>query len=110
MTQQILPRNITMTNGKTPSQGGGLYVWVSGDIKITDCIFDGNTGASGGVIYLVTSNHRAYVFSCDFRNNTASNGEARGIHASTLGPAGEPFVQENLFTDNISMSNGGGLL
>ncbi|RLB03868.1 MAG: hypothetical protein DRG83_06120 [Deltaproteobacteria bacterium] len=101
-------KSITIRNGRTSSQGGGLYVWVNGDIKITDCIFDGNTGASGGGIYLVTSNHRAYVFSCDFRNNTASDGEGGGILASALGPAGELFVQENLFTDNTSKSNGGG--
>ena len=43
--------NATITNNTTTADGGALYLANPGNVKITNCIFTGNSAARGGAIY-----------------------------------------------------------
>lgn len=121
---QTSVENLTIQNGKTTGNGGGLNGWtLLTDCKIVGCKADGNGG--GVSDYTICTR-------CEFLNNEAANGGAahnfnsldqcvvRGNHATKNGGgahggnasvAGNYYgsVTETVFSDNTAGGCGGGI-
>lgn len=99
-------------NAKMSSTGGGGAVMTNGTTKLQSCIFKGNSGYSGGVLY---SSNVANIEAngCSFINNIASNSggvmffktltSAINIHYSSFfgntAMSGKPSIIDNGFNN-----------
>ena len=102
-------RGCTVSNNKVSSRGGVVLVAETAKFRADTVVFSGNYGANGGVIHV--NGGTAWVNSCEFSGNSATNGAA-------LRAAGSADSQANLiatgclFDANIpsGSSNGGGCI
>ncbi len=69
--------NLVLQNGNASSGGGGIFI-MGGDVRIDNCVFDGNDGGvEGGALGIddFVSTPTVFATSCTFRNNFTSDGE-----------------------------------
>jgi predicted outer membrane repeat protein len=84
--------------------GGGISASGSGiDLRVSNCVFNGNTGDFGGGIY-AWNGAILTVERCDFRNNSAAFGA--GLRFDSLGSA---RIDNCAFWNNESAGQGGAL-
>lgn len=92
---------VTIADGVSAGNGGGLLVENSNTITINQCRFSANRAGRGGAVAATTNN--LILSNCLFENNQAS-GEGGGVYAA--GNSNE--LVDNLFSANQA-DRGGGL-
>jgi hypothetical protein len=104
-TMMLPPASGTCSQGYTDGQGGALLVR-DGALRAIDVTFLNNHAAEigpdtgGGAVYLMGSKP-AYIASCTFKGNSASNAGAIGSLFAT------DFIYDSLFEDNEATGHGG---
>jgi hypothetical protein len=102
--------SLTITNGWSPSNGGGIWIANDADITIDGCTIVSNVavGQGGGI---AIQGSRATITGSDIQINTAAGGG--GIFISSTGP-GEVSIVDSVVRGNTittgSTASGGGLL
>lgn len=105
---KVVNVNCTFSGNVTTGEGGAIYANASSDITVTQCEFNGNKGATGGVIYIlkggkVTSDNSSFTLNKSYNpKNEATNG---GVIACY----GEYIDINSTFTSNEG-KNGGALI
>ena len=94
---QLTLRNLTIANGFTPEQGGGVFNGFRGTLTVENCIFTNNVSTQGGefdgggAIY-TKSESTVRVSNSRFTGNRASNGGAINNLLSNLKVTDSVFV------------------
>lgn len=100
-------QNITVANGFTSGQGGGLMSGYRGKLNLANCAFTNNVSTQsgsfdgGGAVY-ISSESTVTVNNCTFTGNSANNGGAINNLLSDL------TVTNSTFTSNKSLVSGSG--
>eukprot|EP00897_Mesotaenium_endlicherianum_P001629 jgi/Mesen1/1494/ME000132S00436 len=102
-------------NSASAGRGGGILSDSQGLlIKISDCTFTGNTGSSGGAVY-ISANASGFVERCSFTDNTATDPEELGgggdggaLHVVAIQEEPLLRLRQLAFRQNVA-GRGGGL-
>lgn len=102
--------NCTFTNNETfldGAFGGVLFNWNNIGLSITNCVFDGNSGGNGAVMYadgreIESSSDNMIIRDCEFTNN-----EATGVGGVIRGFSYTFTIEDCNFSDNAANSGGG---
>ncbi len=96
-------KNCTFINNTAYFYGGALsngFNYISGDLKVDNCNFQGNDAPLGGAVQLLSQN--ISITKCNFNSNNASkNGGAININAETVN------IVDSTFNQNIASIDGG---
>jgi hypothetical protein len=93
---------LTIQNGKTLSNGGGIYVLMSGTVTVKNSLLRNNhTEQSGGGCYLSASN--TSIVESIFNDNSAFDGGAALIIGDSIA------ITNNYFDENRVIWHGGGI-
>jgi predicted outer membrane repeat protein len=98
-------------NGETSAynQGAGVYLPVSKNLVIANCILSGNTAASsGGAISASASNSSVTATNCTFSVNTASS-YGGAIYSSSTSYSSPITTSNCTFSGNTSSNKGGAI-
>jgi len=94
--------------GEPERSGGGIDVFFSANVKITNCIIEDNFGAYGGGLGVSKEYAQAVcsvlVDRCVFRHNSSLNGGGIQVQGSSY-----CRVSNSLFVGNSAVSRGGGI-
>jgi len=93
---------LTLTGGAPSNHGGALY-FSDSDVRLSNCVLEGNETANwgGGVAFLGTSS--PVIEDCVFRGNRSLYGG--GLYCE----GGSPVVRRCEFRDNAARFSGGGI-
>ncbi|MFC1573130.1 T9SS type A sorting domain-containing protein [Candidatus Eisenbacteria bacterium] len=111
---------ITIANGYSTGNGGGVLCGCFGWITLSNCILLGNTAdGSGGGLYIEGTGWSLVASDCVFTGNSAVTGGAAAfpsamgesiilsrcsiLYNDASGAGGGVFIQEEGFADNISL-------
>lgn len=102
---QLTITNLTIANGFSPEQGGGIFLGHKGQLKVTKSKFHNNISTSGGTFdgggaIFISSESTATIQDSTFTNNKAGNGGAINNLLSNL------TVSNSTFTGNQSTRAG----
>lgn len=92
---------IAIADAKTTSIGGGVFAQ-NVDLTIADCVFDGNSGGSGGGLHVQASNLE--IRRTRFFKNAAVNGRGGGMLVSASGAVS---LFDCDFSENTAAAGGG---
>ena len=67
-------KSVVLKGGKDEGLGGAIFVLFEGLVEVDQSLFIGNIAESGGAVAAV-DNSKVVLSSCEFRDNTAKNGE-----------------------------------
>jgi hypothetical protein len=68
---KIMLNRCTAKNNRANGLGGAMCIWFPEESSVTNCIFNGNTGSTGGGIFFLNSNNTIFYNNL-FSNNTGS--------------------------------------
>ncbi|MHC4753761.1 MAG: hypothetical protein ACYTBP_01330 [Planctomycetota bacterium] len=85
-----------------PDNVGGGMLNISGNPKVTNCVFVDNSAGLGGCIYNYSGN--SMISKCSFVSNSAEYGGAINNDSNS-----SPDIVNCIFTDNQSHGDGGGI-
>ena len=93
---------ITITGGVNTTNGGGLFVEISGNPLITECVFLDNTAyISGGGLYIYYSS--PIILNCAFVGNRSFNENGGGV----INYYSSPIFENCTFQKNEAVYGGG---
>ena len=93
---------LTITGGVNVANGGGLFVEISGNLLITDCVFSDNTAyVGGGGLYIYYSS--PVILNCAFVENKAFNENGGGV----INYYSSPILENCAFQKNEAVFGGG---
>jgi len=92
--------NITVRNGKTSDNGGGIYITTFSTVTVFNNIITGNSSLSsyGGGVYIYTNGNVALNHNIISDNNSGGNGA--GFYIQNI--FGELIITDNKITGNIA--------
>src|SRR6185369_11255287 len=96
----VVLSDLTIRNGSTPGNGGGIADLIGVTVTVTRCVIAGNTAASGGGIW---TDAEVIVNRSTIRDNVANAGPGGGISTLDLSAIGSTF------SGNYASSVGGGV-
>jgi parallel beta-helix repeat protein len=93
---------LTITGGANTTNGGGLFVEISSNLLITECVFsDNNANLSGGGLYIYYSTPT--IRNCVFIENKSFNENGGGV----LNYYSSPIFENCTFQKNEAIYGGG---
>ncbi|MBQ7248077.1 MAG: right-handed parallel beta-helix repeat-containing protein [Lachnospiraceae bacterium] len=103
-TEGTKVRFLTIRNSRTSYTGGAVYGNITG-ISFEDCVFENNTGSTGGAVYMANETSTTFT-NCTFTGNrSTATGNSGG--AVNLPAAGTAVFNGCTFTGNSSAGYGG---
>ena len=108
-TSLSIGNGTAVTNNKASSRGGVILVAENSALNADGVSFSGNNALNGGVIHV--NGGTAYVNTCEFKDNSATNGAALRA-AGTADNQANLIVNACLFDSNTpsGSANGGGCI